>query len=42
MDSVASLTVVWQFLFIGAVNDLPISEKGVIMGRMFFSVCGVH
>ena len=42
MVSVASLTTVWQFLFIVVMDDLLMSEKGVIMGTMFFSVCGVH
>ena len=31
-----------QFLFIVAINDLPMSEKGVMMKRMFVSVCGVR
>ena len=37
-----SLAVVCQFLCIVAVNILPMSEKGVMMGRMFVTVCGVR
>ena len=31
-----------QFLCMIAMSCLPIPEKGVIMGRMFVSVCGVR
>ena len=37
-----SLAIVCQFLCIIAVNSLPISEKGVIMWRIFVIVCGVR
>ena len=30
-----------QFLCIVAMNDLPMSEKGVMMGRMLVYVCSV-
>ena len=30
-----------QFLYMVVVNDLSMSEKGLIMGRMFIFVCGV-
>ena len=42
VETVASLAIVCQFLWVVAVNDLSMSEKGVIMGRMFVSLCGVH
>lgn len=35
---VASSAIVYQFLCAVAINDLPLSEKGVIMGRMFLYV----
>ena len=36
------LTTMCQFLCIVAVNCLLMFEKGVIMGRMLVSVCGVR
>ena len=42
VKSMASSTVVCQFLCIVATNDLPIPGKGVIMRRMLDSRCGVH
>ena len=36
-----SLAIVCQFLCIVAVNSLPMSEKVVIMERMFATDCGV-
>ena len=39
MESVVSLAIVCQFLCIVALNSLPMSEKGVTMGRMLLSVC---
>ena len=41
LESVVSLPVVCQFLCIVAVNSLPVSTKGVTMGKMLVSVCGV-
>ena len=41
VENVASLAVVCQVLWTVAVNDLYMSEKGVILGRMFVSVCCV-
>ena len=37
-----SLATMCQFLCMMAVSCLPMSEKGVIMGAMLVSVCGVH
>ena len=37
-----SLAIVCQFLCIVAVNSLPMSEKAVIMWRIFVTVCGVR
>ena len=42
MESVVSLTTLCQFLCMITVSYLPISEKGVTMGRMLVSVCGVR
>ena len=42
VESVVSLAIVCQFLCMVAVNSLPVSEKGVTMGRMLVSDCGVH
>ena len=42
LESVVSLAIVCQFLYTVAVNSLPMSEKGVIMGRMLVTVCGVR
>ena len=39
--SVVSLATLCQFLCMMAVSCLPIPEKGVAMGRMLVSVCGV-
>ena len=41
VESVGSLTILCQFLFIIVVSILPISEK-VTMGIMLISVCGVR
>ena len=41
VESVVSLAIWCQFLCIIAVSSLPMSEKGVTMGRMLFSVCDV-
>ena len=42
MENVVSLAIAYQLLCIVAVNSLPMSEKGVIMGRMFVTLCGVR
>ena len=42
VESVVSLAIMCQLLCIVAVNSLPMSEKGVLMGRMFVTVCGVR
>ena len=42
VESVVSLAAMCQFLCMMAVSCLPMSEKGVIMGRMLVSVCGVR
>ena len=42
VESVMSLTTLCQFLCIIALSSLPMSEKGVTMGRMLVSVCGVR
>ena len=34
------LAIVCKFLYMVLVNDFPMSQKGVVMGNMFF-VCGV-
>ena len=36
-----SLAIVCQLLWMVALNNLPLSEKGVIMERIFVSACGV-
>ena len=41
-ESVVSLATMCQFLCMMAVSCLPMSEKGVIMGRMLVSVCRVR
>ena len=41
VESVVSLATMSQFLCMMAVSCLPMSEKGIIMGRMLISVCGV-
>ena len=38
VESVVSLATSHQFLCIIAVSSLPMSEKGVTMGRMLVSV----
>ena len=42
VENAVSLAIVCQFLCIVAVNSLSMSAKGIIMGRMFVTVCGVH
>ena len=42
VESVMSLTTLCQFLCIIALSSLPMSEKGVTIGRMLASVCGVR
>ena len=42
VETVVSLATMCQFLCMMAVSCLPISEKGVLMGRMFVSVWGVR
>ena len=42
VESVVLLGTMCQFLCMMAVSCLPMSEKGVIMGRMLVSVCGVR
>ena len=37
-----SLGTMCQFLCMMALSCLPMSEKGVKMGRMLVSVCGVY
>ena len=37
-----SLATISYFLCMMALSCLPMSEKGVIMGRMLVSVCGVR
>ena len=41
VGSVASLAIWCQFLCMIAGCSLPMSENGVTMGRMIFSVCDV-
>ena len=41
VESVVSLEALCQFLCMIAVSCLPMSEKGVTIGRMLVSVCGV-
>ena len=41
-ESVASSSMVCQFLCIAAMKDFPMPEKNVMMGRIFLSVCGVR
>ena len=40
VESVVSLATMCQFLCMMAVSCLPMSEKGVIMGRMLVAICG--
>ena len=42
VESVVSLATMCQFLCMMAVSCLAVSEKGVIMGRILVSVCGVR
>ena len=42
VESVVSLKTVYQFLCMMAVSCLPVSEKGITMGRMLVSVCGIR
>ena len=42
IESVVSQAIACQFLYMVVVNDLPMSEKGVAMGRMFFYVVFVE
>ena len=37
-----SLVTICQFLCMMAESCLPMYEKGVIMGRILVSICGVH
>ena len=39
VESVASSAIMCQCLWMVAANDLPMFEKGVMMGRIFVSVC---
>ena len=41
VESVVSLAIMCQFLCTVAVNSLPMSEKGVKMGRILVSECSV-
>ena len=42
MQSVGSLAVVCQFVYMVVVNDLPMSEKGVTIERMLLYVVSVE
>ena len=42
VENVVSLATMCQFMCMMAVNCLPMSEKGVIIGKMLVSVCGVR
>ena len=42
MESVVSSSIACQFSWMVAMNDLPLSEKGLLMGRMFVSACGIR
>ena len=42
VESVVSLATISKFLCMMAVSCLPMSEKGVIMGRMLVSECGAR
>ena len=41
VENVVLLAIMCQFLCMMAVSCLPMSKKGVIMGRMLVFVCGV-
>ena len=41
VESVVSLAIMCQLLCTVAVNSLPVSEKGVKMGRILVSECSV-
>ena len=42
LENVVSLAKLWQFLCMIAVSCLPMSEKGVTVRKMLFSVGRVH
>ena len=42
VESMVSQAIVCQFLHMVVVNDLPMSEKGVTMGRRFLYVVSVE
>ena len=42
VENKVSQATVCQFLYMVVVNDLPMSEKGVTMGRMFLYVLSVE
>ena len=42
VESVVSQAIVCQFLYMVVVNDLPMSEKGVTVGRMFLYVVSIE
>ena len=42
VESMVSLAITHQFLYMVVVNDLPMSEKGVTMGRMFLYVVSIE
>ena len=42
VEGVVSSATMCQFLCMMAVSCLPMSEKGVIMGRILVSICGVR
>ena len=42
VESLASQAIVCQFLYMVVVNDLPMPEKGVTIGRMFLYAVSVE
>ena len=42
VESGVSLATMCKFLCMMAVSCLPVSEKGVIIGRILISICGVY
>ena len=42
VESTVSKTIVCQFLHMVVVNDLPMSQKGVTMGRMLLYVVSIE
>ena len=42
VESTEPSAIVCQCLWMVAANNLPMFEKGVMMGRMFVSVCVVR